>query len=102
MSTKPHVSDSELIERLCLSDIDAFDQIFDRYGGKLYGFTIRYLKSKEESEELVQDVFLKIWQNRKNLRKETYFKSYLFTITYHKICHILRKRHIHLEIIEKI
>jgi len=99
---KEHISDFKLVERLHFNDIDAFDQIYNRYSEKLYGFALKYLKSKEEAEELVQDVFLKIWENRKNIRKEASFKSYLFTITYHNICYIFRKRQINLKIIEKI
>jgi len=41
---------------------------------------LKYLKSKEETEGLVQDVFLKIWENRKTLKKNASLKSYLFTI----------------------
>lgn len=102
MSTKKYISDSELVERLHLSDMGAFDQIFDRYSEKLYGFTFKYLKSKEESEDIVHDVFLKIWENRKKIKKETSFKSYLFTITYHNICHVFRERQLNLKIIEGI
>ena len=102
MTVKKHISDSELVERLHLSEINAFDQIFDRYSKKLYGFIFKYLKSKEETEEVIQDVFLKIWENRKNIRKETSLKSYLFTITYHNICHIFRKRQVNLKRIERI
>ncbi len=57
--------------------------------------TLNYLKSKEETEGLVQDVFLKIWKNRKSLKKEASLKSYLFTIAYHDMCEIFRKKQIH-------
>ncbi len=40
-------------------------------------------------------MFLKIWENRKNLIKESSLKSYLFTITYHNICRLFRNRKIH-------
>ena len=61
MSLNERNSDPELVEKLQLGDIEAFDQIFEKYGGKLYGFALKYLKSREETEELVQDVmnFLK-------------------------------------------
>ncbi|RIJ45405.1 RNA polymerase sigma-70 factor [Maribellus luteus] len=88
-------SDSKLVEKLKKGDLDAFDQIFLKYGDRLFGFTLKYLKSKEETEGLVQDVFLKIWENRKNLKKESSLKSYLFTIAYHEICQVFRKKQIH-------
>jgi len=84
--------DNELIEQLRDGDIEAFDQVYQRYAGKLYSFSLKYLKSKEEAEELVQSVFLKVWENQAKLKKETSFKSYLFTIAYNEICNIFRKR----------
>lgn len=84
--------DNELIEKLREGDVDAFDQVYQRYAGKLYAFSVKYLKSKEEAEELVQSVFLKVWENQKKLKKETSFKSYIFTIAYNEICNIFRRR----------
>jgi RNA polymerase sigma-70 factor (family 1) len=85
-------NDTELVERLQKGDIEAFDLIYEKYSGRLYSFSLKYLRSKEEAEELIQSVFLKLWENYKNLKKESSFKSYLFTITYNEICKIFRKR----------
>jgi len=72
------------------------DLVYTKYAGKLYGFAYKYLKSKAETEEMVQSVFLKIWENHKTLRKESSFKSYLFTIAYNEICTNFKRR-IHLK-----
>ena len=85
-------SDIELVLELQKGDVEAFDLIYEKYAPKLYGFTLKYLKSTEETEELVQSVFLKVWENHKILRKESSFKSYLFTIAYNEICNIFRRR----------
>jgi RNA polymerase sigma-70 factor (ECF subfamily) len=66
--------------------------VYHRYAGKLFAFALKYLKSREEAEELVQSVFLKVWENQATLKKETSFKSYLFTIAYNEICNLFRKR----------
>ena len=92
--------DQELVERLQRGDLEAFDQIFERYSDRIFGFALNYLKSKEETEELIQDVFLKIWENRKRLKKESSLKSYLFTIAYHNICRLFRKKQIHDKFLE--
>ncbi len=92
MSLNESTSDYELVEKLQKGDLEAFDQIFNKYGDRLFGFALNYLKSKEETEGLVQDVFLKIWENRKNLKKESSLKSYLFTIAYHNMCGLFRKK----------
>ena len=84
--------DIELAERLQKGDVEAFDLIYEKYSGKLYAFGLKYLRSTDDAEELVQSVFLKLWENHKNLRKESSFKSYLFTIAYNDICKLFRKR----------
>lgn len=85
-------ADIELVLKLQKGDVEAFDLVYDKYAGKLYGFTLKYLKSTDETEELVQSVFLKVWENHKTLKKESSFKSYLFTIAYNEICNVFRRR----------
>lgn len=92
METKSNISDQELVEMIQTGNLEAFDFLFKKYSDRLFGFALKYLKSKEEAEELVQDVFLKIWENRKKLDKESSLKSYLFTISYHQICRFYRKK----------
>ena len=99
---KERDTDIELIEKLRIGDVDAFDQVYQRYAGKLYAFSLKYLKSKEEAEELVQSVFLKVWEHKKNLKKDTSFKSYLFTIAYNEICNLFRRRKYQQNLITKI
>ncbi|TNF39463.1 MAG: RNA polymerase sigma-70 factor [Bacteroidetes bacterium] len=72
--------DSKLISGLKKDDHDSFQQLFEYYSFPLFKFAIGYLKSKELSEDLVQEVFLKIWNNRKDIKPNTSFQSYLFTI----------------------
>lgn len=95
MAISNSISDIELVKELRKGDIEAFDQVFKKYGDRLFGFALSYLKSKEETEGLVQNVFLKIWENRKNLKPGSSLKSYLFTIAYHEMCQIFRKKQIH-------
>ena len=97
-----NISDTELVEKLRNGDIEAFDAVFEKYSSRLFGFALKYLKSKEEAEGLVQDVFLKIWENRKNLKKESSLKSYLFTISYHNICRFFRKKQLQGKLNENI
>ena len=53
---------------------DVFDEIFNRYGGKLFGFAFKYLKLKEETKGLDQNAFLKVWENRKKLKRNLHLK----------------------------
>ncbi|MDX9727014.1 MAG: RNA polymerase sigma-70 factor [Bacteroidales bacterium] len=84
--------DIELVERLQGGDLAAFDILFRKYSGKIYSFAFKYLRCREESSELVQSVFLKLWENHKNLKKESSLKSYLFTMAYNEICSLFRRR----------
>lgn len=102
MSLNKNIPDSKLVERLQKGDIEAFNVVFEKYGSRLFGFAFKYLKSKEEAEELVQDVFLKVWENRKNLKKEYSLKSYLFTISYHGICKFFRRKELNDKLKEEI
>ena len=92
LALNEHISDYDLVEKLRKGDPGAFDAVFEKYGDRLFGFALKYLKSREETEELVQDVFLKVWENRKKLKKDSSLKSYLFTISYHRICKFFRKK----------
>jgi len=102
MALNKNISDEELVEKLRKGDIEAFDAVFEKYSNRLFGFALKYLKSKEETEGLVQDVFLKIWENRKTLKKDASLKSYLFTIAYHNICKIFRKKQLQGKLKEEI
>jgi RNA polymerase sigma-70 factor (family 1) len=66
-------------------DHDAFKKLFDRYSQPLFRFSYSYLKSKEVAEDVVQEVFIKIWDNRESIKTGTSFRSYLFTITLNSI-----------------
>ena len=48
-------------------------------------FALGYLKSEDEAEELVQEVFTKIWEKRTTLKEDLSFKSFLFTISFNII-----------------
>ncbi len=85
-------NEDDLIKRLRTDDAAAFDELFQVYGQKLYGFALKYLKSESEAEEMVQEVFVRIWENRRSLKTEYSFKSYLFTIALNQIRKFFNKR----------
>ncbi|MEL7585463.1 MAG: RNA polymerase sigma-70 factor [Prolixibacteraceae bacterium] len=80
-----------LVAALRKSDASAFDRIFKIYGRRLYYFALGYLKSKPEAEEVVQEVFYKIWKNRESLNPELSFKAYIFKIAYNHIQELFLK-----------
>ena len=87
-----HSDESELVKALRRGDVEAFDMIYSRYARKLYSFTYKYLRSSDDAAELVQTVFIKLWENHGKLDGDLSFRSYLFTIAYNDICRVFRSR----------
>lgn len=85
-------TNNELLLRLKEGNIVAFDSIYEQYCKRLYAFVIRYVKQESDAEEIVQEVFIKIWENRSKIDVYSSFESYLFTITYNSAITLLRKR----------
>ena len=86
------LSDSELMQEIKADNMFAFDVLYRKYSKKVYKFGYSILKSTEESENLIQDVFLNFWENRHKIEKDSSIKSYIFTITYNSAISIIRKK----------
>ena len=78
-------NESLLVQNLSKGNLLAFNTLYNEYSNRLYRFALGYLKSEAEAEELVQEVFTKIWEKRADLKKELSFKSFLFTIAFNII-----------------
>lgn len=83
---------TKLVKLLKNGDMAAFDAIYNKYCHKLYGFVLVYLKQEEDAEEIVQEVFIKIWNLRGKISAYLSFESFLFTIAYNATISLLRKR----------
>lgn len=77
--------ESLLVQSLAKGNLLAFNTLYKSYSSRLYRFALGYLKSEDEAEELVQEVFTIIWEKRKDLKEELSFKSFLFTISFNII-----------------
>jgi RNA polymerase sigma-70 factor, ECF subfamily len=80
----------ELIERLKNDDKAAFDEIFNYYYPRLYNFSKRILKIEDEIDDILQNVFLKIWLNRYKINNPETFNSFIFTITRNALLNLIR------------
>jgi len=72
--------ETALLKGLKRSDHECFQNLFAKYSQPLYRFSLSYLKSTQAAEDVVQEVFLKIWRKRKEIDTTKSFQSYLFTI----------------------
>jgi RNA polymerase sigma-70 factor (ECF subfamily) len=78
-------TEKELVDLLKCDSPLAFQHLFNRYSQRLYRFAFSYLKSDSDAEEIVQDVFMKLWEVRNRLDSDRSFHSYLFTIAFNAI-----------------
>lgn len=89
-----------LLIRLKKSDDEAFSIIFDMFHGQVYGFCCRSL-SKEDAEEIVQNVFMIVWENRRKIDLQYSFSAYLFSIARHQVYNTIRNKVIQKTFVEK-
>ena len=88
--TKPTTYD--LVKKLKRGDISSFDELYTLYYKKIYLFARGILKSHEDAESIVQEVFIKIWEKHKELDETQRFESFIFTITYNTSISLIRKK----------
>jgi len=94
--------DHSLVQLLQKGNVAAFDSLFEIYSPKLFGFALKYFKTETDAEELVQEVFVKVWENRQTLKSELSFKSYLFTIALNQIRKHFNKKATSLRYLESL
>lgn len=92
MNIKFSDSDEYLVRRLKNDDKKAFELIFRKYREKLYYFTLAYLRSASDSEEIVQNVFISLWENRSLLNEEYCLKSFIYKVTVNQIYNHFKHR----------
>jgi RNA polymerase sigma-70 factor (ECF subfamily) len=85
------VTDIELCERIKCGDIDAYRQIYDRYHSQLYYYALRFLKMPELAEDVIHDVFLKLWEIREQLKPEFGIVGYLYKISRNQVFKLIKK-----------
>ncbi|WP_339654664.1 RNA polymerase sigma-70 factor [uncultured Salegentibacter sp.] len=83
--------DKILVAQLKKGNEKAFKKLYDKYSDGIYGFSLKLLKSADFAEEVVQDVFLKVWNTRENLNIDLNFKSFVYTIAKNLSLNILNK-----------
>lgn len=83
--------EKELLLLLLKGNEQAFEKIYQLYSTRLYGNLLKLVKSETEAQEILQDVFLKIWENRQRIDREKSFRSYLFKIAENKVYDFFRK-----------
>ena len=81
----------EILKRLIEGDVEAFEKIYRSYSPRLYAKLLRLVKTIPQTEEILQEVFIKIWEYRSSIDLEKSFHAFLFKIAENKVYDFFRK-----------
>ncbi len=86
-------TDHELIELIALKDARALELLYDRYERPMFSFAYRFVKDTMAAEEIVQELFLRIWNSAERFQVEKgKVSTWMFTVTRNVAIDLLRKR----------
>lgn len=91
MAFKPLQNEQELLAKIAKGNQNAFRIIYDHYRPLIYSFSLKYVKSPEQAEEIVQETFLKLWRLGVQLLKVNNLESYLLTMSRNRCMDFLRR-----------
>lgn len=86
------MEDSSLASALKQDSLKAFEALYNRYKKLIYSFSLKYLHDSEDSRELVQTVFINLWEHRKYLDDQRPVKSYIYKSAVNAIYNVLKKK----------
>ena len=90
--TTPY-TDQQLLDLIRTDDRGAFTELYNRYWDKTYAVALHRLDDEHEAEEVVQEVFLSIWQRRATLQLTHTVATYLAVAVKYKVINHLAKQH---------
>ena len=99
LSTK---KDMELVGLLKNGSHQAFEELYARYKGRLIKYCKQYMKDTTSAEDIVQDVFLQLWEKRDSLNIEVSFSGYVYTLVKNSILKEIRHSDVHARFIRHI
>ena len=91
MKPAPPYTDHELLQQIATGNEQAFQTLFKNHRSRLYQYILGIVKSKEVAEELVLDVFLKIWVGKDVVTRIENIEAFLFRVACNKSIDFIRK-----------
>lgn len=85
------INSDELLQQIAAGNEQAFQSLFESYRSRLYHYILGIVKSTEIAEELVMDVFIKIWMGREFITQIENMDAFLFRVACNKSIDFLRK-----------
>lgn len=94
MDSNIEKTDEEIVALVQQGDTEKFSLIVERYEEKLKRYARRFLYNNEDSEDLVQDIFIKAYTNLKSFDTKRRFSPWIYRIAHNEFINFLRKRHL--------
>ena len=85
------LSDEKLIALFQSGDINAYNELVERYKERLFNFVLRYFNNKEQAEDVVQDTLIKLYTHASYYKNVAKFSTWIFTIAKNNALTELRK-----------
>jgi RNA polymerase sigma-70 factor (ECF subfamily) len=89
---RPEMSDLDLIRRARLEDTSAYEELVRRYYSKIYGLVYGMLSSREDAEDVTQEVFVKAWKALGHFREQASFYTWIYRIAVNRAINFRKKR----------
>lgn len=86
------IAENELMAKVAKGDRRAFTLLYEDLLQPLYTFVYPFTASREDTEEILQDVFAKVWEKRERLGEIENFKGYIFRIARNRVLNFLTER----------
>jgi RNA polymerase sigma-70 factor (family 1) len=85
-------NEQELLQKIARGDKQAFQYLFDKQWKFVYSNALRLTKSPEMAEDLAQDIFVRLWNNRRKLAAVNNIQAFLFTVSHNLVHDYLRTK----------
>lgn len=79
-----------MISLVCRNDERAFDLLFNRHHKTMYQYSVRLLKDADMAADIVQSVFVKLWEHKEYLSPEVNIKAYLYSMVRNRVVNYIR------------
>lgn len=85
-------SEQNLLRRARRGDLDAFDVLVRRYQGRIYSLVYNMTANKEDAEDRVQDIFIKVFKSLRRFKGQSSFYTWLYRIAVNRTINFLKSR----------
>lgn len=90
--SKIELADGELVEIVRNSNQERYGEIIERYQGKLFAYLFRLIGSRDEAQDILQDVFLKAYRNLQSYDSTRKFSSWIYRIAHNEAVNFIKRK----------